>query len=368
MRWVLALCLLGTTAILQATSTEPTVGSRAPRPGAPHPASPLATAPRATKLEVGKRSAPVAPGTPRAEPNAPRESEPLPPSAAMLGRSSVARGVLVDEMGAPVPSGEIRGMSWSMGMCRSRLRHGLNGYARNGIFVFRYIPMPPWRLSPPREDGTFPRVKFTFTVVAPGFATEVFELEPEIAAALRRGDSVEGLAIVLQRGASVEGTVVGPDGKPAVGVEVGVVDDPLARWSERRTRQTTDDLGRYCLVDIDPRRTLWIHVRAKKRLVRPSPLEALHADAVTHRTVVLERTCEANVRFEIDATDLHLRMCVDNDSTHSVNEGQIRVMLDSGPHHCEFTDGNGEVVKLVRIWIEPHQREHYELVRIDTGK
>jgi len=294
---------------------------------------------------------PAAPELSAADPNASRTPARLPPAAAMYGEASVARGVLVDDTGAPIPRAEILGRGIRVS---HRTFIDIEGYARGGVFVFRYSPSP-WH-------GWPPGLKMTFLVETPGFVQEAFRVEPEVAAALWRGDSVEGLTIVLQRGATVEGTVLGPGGTPADGVEVGVVDDPLVLRSELLTRVTTDEHGRFRLIDLDPRRRLWIHARSDKLLARPLPLATLCADTVTHRTIALTRIRMVTVRFEIVATDRNVSICIDNNHTHRIDAGEFRVRLESGPHRCEFKNAKDEVVKSMRFRIEPHQREHYELV------
>jgi len=263
------------------------------------------------------------------------------------------RGVIVDETGAPVPTGKIRGMLWQWRPTCGARSYGVRGHARKGEFVFRYRReiTPPFP-GPIRAGEGRPDLELSFWVEAPGFAHEEFVAQREISAAVDRGDCVDGLTIVLQRSASVEGTVFGPDGKPRAGIDVGVADHPLAFCSEYRTRRETDEQGRFRLDDVDPRRRLWLHVRNKELLGRPLPLGNLSADAVTHRTIYVERIHEVDVRFEIDATEGAARIRIDFGPTHFMKEGEFRVLLDSGPHLFEFKDARGEVVKRIRLWIE----------------
>jgi len=359
MRWVLVLCALGTTAIIHAARSDTAAGiravSRSDSPPAAHPRN------RDVSRHATQEGSPTQPAEP------PKLERP-PPSMEMLGKSSVVRGVIVDETGAPVPTGKIRGMQWQWRPTCGARSYGVRGYARKGEFVFRYRReiTPPFP-GPIRAGEGRPDLELSFWVEAPGFAHEEFVAQREISAAVDRGDCVDGLTIVLQRSASVEGTVFGPDGKPRAGIDVGVADHPLAFCSEYRTRRETDEQGRFRLDDVDPRRRLWLHVRNKELLGRPLPLGNLSADAVTHRTIYVERIHEVDVRFEIDATEGAARIRIDFGPTHFMKEGEFRVLLDSGPHLFEFKDARGEVVKRIRLWIEPQPREQHKLVRLDGG-
>ncbi len=263
-----------------------------------------------------------------------------------MGQSAVARGVLVDETGAPVPAGEIRGMGFRPR--RGAKRYEIEGYARDGVFVFRYASVMPW--LPPTDQ-------LTLRVAAPGFVHERFVVAREATAALLRGESVEGLTLVLQRGAIVEGTVRGPDGRPVAGIYVGVVDDPLADMSDWRTRQSTDEHGWFRLVDLDPCRRLWIYTRNRKLIARPLPLPPLHATTVTHQSLFLQHVTRTEVLFEMGTSD-SIRI---NDRRFWIpmEAGRHRTVLRSGPHRCAFKNTEGELIKTIRFWIEPHERERH---------
>jgi hypothetical protein len=74
--------------------------------------------------------------------------------------------------------------------------------------------------------------------------------------ALRPGEVRDLGEIRLDHGRVVRGTVLGPDGRPVVGVSVAV----LEAWSDAEAR--TDSKGEFSLVRM-PRKPLWIRVRAE---------------------------------------------------------------------------------------------------------
>ena len=340
MRWLLALCALGTAAMLHAARVEPPSGIRGARV--------VAEWPPKIEREVRAPSAPPPP-LPTEPAAVVQESKRPPPAEALVGESAVARGVLVDETGAHVPAAEIRGMDWRHR--RGSTYYEIEGYARDGVFVFRYSSVFPWR--PPLDQ-------LTLRVAAPGFVHERFVVPREATAALLRAESVEGLTIVLQRGAIVEGTVRGPDGRPTAGIDVGVVHDPLADRPDWRTRQSTDEHGWFRLVDLDPRRRLWLYTRNRKLIARPLPLPPLHATTVTSQSLFLQHVTRTEVLFEMGTSDSIRIDC--RRGFMPMEAGRYRTVLKSGPHRCAFKNAEGDVIKKIRLWIEPHERERHVLV------
>jgi len=278
MRWLLSLCVFGTAALLWAAH----VGSPAQRRAAMHAVEPVRPEPERVDPALGERVLFSLPPPP-------------PPDPAILDEPYVARGRIVDETGAPVPTGRIRGMRFLNH--RHRMSFAIRGSVRNGAYWLRRTPGASWH-APPRSGGTLPKPEVSFLVDAPGFASKTFILHPEVAAKLALGETGRGATLVLQRGAIVEGTVRGPDGQPLARVEVGVVDDPQEPHSEHRTRRFSDKHGQFRLVDLDPRRRLWIRADTEGLIAWPLPLPLLHTNSVTHQELILETRLEneADVR------------------------------------------------------------------------
>ena len=206
--------------------------------------------------------------------------------AAAMGASATARGFIVDETGASVPDGKIRGMGYRH-RCSST-RYGIRGAIRNGEFEFRYSPVAPWQVPP----GLRPDVKpgdfgtaMSFWVTAPGYVHENLIVGEGVAAALLRGELVRDLTLVLQRGAHVEGVVRGPDGRPAPQVGVYLLREPKSKSHGFEQLRYTDQEGRFRLVDLDPRRRYWIQARSDKLLAPAVPVLPLYADSVTHQSL-----------------------------------------------------------------------------------
>jgi len=237
------------------------------------------------EAQAGSPPAPPMPAKPAA---AVRKSERLPPAKAMVGPSAVARGVIVDETGAPVSIGKIRGMGYRH-TCSST-RYGIRGAIRNGEFEFRYSPVAPWQVPPglrPDVKPGDPGTAMSFWVTARGYVHEKLIVGEGAAAALLRGELVRDLTLVLQRGAHVEGVVRGPDGRPVAGISVNVIDDPGARGFEHRC--STDQQGRFRMIELDPRRRLWIRAKSNTRIAPPVPLLPLYATAVTYQSLFAEQ-------------------------------------------------------------------------------
>ena len=268
MRRLLGLFVFGTATLLWAAH----VGSPAQRRAATHAVEPVRTEPERVDPALGELVSFSLPPPP-------------PPDPAILDEPYVARGRIEDETGAPVPTGKIRGMSYLNH--RHRVSFAIRGSVRNGAYWLRRIRGGSSH-APPRSGGTLPKPEVSFHVKAPGFASQKFILDPEVAATLALGETVRGATLVLQRGAIVEGTVRGPDGQPLARVEVGVVDDPQEPHSEYRTRRFSDKHGHFRLVDLDPRRRLWIRADAEGLIAWPLPLPLLNTNAVTRQELFLE--------------------------------------------------------------------------------
>jgi len=149
--------------------------------------------------------------------------------------SSKIKGVVLDDRGAPIPGADIT-------LQRSKTGGG-------GGAIFKFIS----RENATSDDGG----QFVFDGVEPGTVSlsakaSGWQEAKREALEVPRGDDLTGVEMRLAPGAVIVGRVLTPDGRPAVGAEVGIVSDQpeMVRFSGT----PTDGDGRFRLEGVAPGR------------------------------------------------------------------------------------------------------------------